>query len=750
MQTTFRRGVSLLALALSATASFAQPAFAQGADDQTRSGEAAVVEEGITSIVVTAERRSENIQSSSLSISVLSAEALSAVDDARDIGALVPGVEITSGGVTLQSFVRGIGDFGSSSLNQTAVAYNVDGVYVANTAEVSPQFYDLQRIEVLKGPQGTLYGRNSSAGAINLIYNSPELGELSGNADAEIGNYDYHHLSGGINLPLGDVAAVRVSGNWLERDGYLSDGSDDDEQAAGRVQLLVEPSSDISVKVTGSLSHRGGAGPGAVPINIGLPKFTGPVDATANAIRLLNAPNDFTPGAGLPPATPFTQTGLLRDMFLDIDQQELHAEINANLDGTQITFIPSFRWSDSSVGTYASGAIFLNQEDIKQNSYELRLAREIGSLDLVVGAYYLDLSQLTAAQIFQSLIVSVDQVADVDTESYAFFGQGTLSVTPEFRLIAGARYTNEDRSIVAHAENTAILFGSVDVFDIDNSATFKKWSWRLGAEYDLTADNMIYVTASKGFKSGGFNIFEPTPTITNAYQPETLYSYVIGARNRFFDNTVQLNFEGFYWDYKDSQQNRLAVTPSGALQFSTFNAASATLYGVDVDLIVQPTSNDTFRAAVSYLHTEFDEFVFNTPFPSNPASNGCALDNVPPFSVDCSGFPLPRAPKWSGMAGYQHVFDLSSSGDVTLGGDMQFSSKRYIGGEYIDDEIAESYIRFNADLTYTTPSGNVSVSAFIRNIGNEQIARGANLRGGIVYAEVAPPRTYGLKVSTRF
>lgn len=713
------------------------PVFAQIGDD----GE--ISTSGIQEIIVTAQRREESVQKSSLSISVLGREAADTITDAKDIAALVPGVQISSGGATLQTYVRGVGDFGSSALNQSAVSYNVDGVYVADTTTISTQFYDLERVEVLKGPQGTLYGRNASAGSVNLVYARPEIGHLGGDLLLEIGNYDAVRGSVALNLPLGDIAALRASGNIVRRDGYLSDGTNDDKQEAGRLQLVVEPNDIISIRLAGDVASRSGRGAGSVliPHQGSNPKFTGAINAANNAARLAISPDAYTPGAGLPPVA---QTGLLEDTYIDIDQYNLNAEIVWDMGFAELTFIPAYRNSEAQVGSYISGSIFMNQEDIEQQSYELRLAHDADWGSIIVGGYYLDLSQTTAAQVFTATFIAADQIADLGTESIAGFGQVTLDLTDQLRAIAGFRYTHEDRSITASDITNGVDFSS--------GVTFKKWTWRAGLEYDLSPDNMAYATVSKGFKSGGFNIFEPTPTITNAYQPETLYSYAVGLRNRFLDNRVQFNIEAFYWNYQDAQQNALEFTPAGNLQFSTFNAASATLYGFDADLIVKPSRLGTFTATLAFLEAEFDEFILNPPFPTDPASNGCALGFAPP-SIDCSGFPLPRAPRWSGSASYQHSFELSDGSDLTLGGSLDFASKRWLGINYVSNELAEGYVRFNADATYSFGSGRYSLTAFIRNITNREIAVAGNqaaLTPNLIYTQVAPPRTYGLRFNASF
>lgn len=727
------------ALIAAAAISYTTPSIAQSVEA------AESTDSGIADIVVTAQRRTESVQNSSLSISVLDKKDLQKVNDAKDLATLVPGVQISNGGSTLQTYVRGVGDFGSSSLNQSAVSYNIDGVYAADTAAISPQFYDLARVEILKGPQGTLYGRNASAGSVNLVFARPEVGKLGGTASFEAGNYDYIHGSAALNVPLGSQGALRVSGNYVDRDGYLSDGTNDDKQRAGRIQLLVEPNDVFSIRLSADIANQHGRGGGSVliPRQAGNGKFTGAIDPENNAARLAVSPVAYTPGSGLPPVA---LTGLLKDTFVDVDQTNVSAEISLDLGAGSLTFIPAYRKTDSSIGTYSSGSPFLSQEDNAQHSAELRYSYDADWGNIIVGGYYLDLRQVTAAQVFTASFITANQIANLGTKSKAGFGQTTIRLSDQFRVVAGARYTSEDRSIAASDFTNNVNFSS--------AVTFNKWTWRAGLEYDLSPRNMAYVTVSKGFKSGGFNIFAPTPAFTNAYQPETLYSYAAGLRNRFLDNRVQFNIEGFYWKYKDSQQNALAFTPAGNLQFSTFNAASATLYGFDADLIVKPSRIDTFTATVAFVHATFDEFLLATPFPTNPASNACTLNNaVPPFTINCSGFRLPRAPKWSGTASYEHVFEIAGGSELAVGGSLDFASGRSLGINYVANEQAGAYIRFNADATLRFDDDRFAISAFIRNITDEEVPIAGNQAGlspGLIYAQVAPPRTFGVRLTAGF
>ncbi len=195
-------------------------------------------------VVVTAQRRRENVQKSSLDIQVLGAAQLAraGVSTAKDLSALVPGLQISLGANETQAFIRGVGDLSSTGLGQSAVAFNFDGIYGADQASYAPLFYDVARVEVLKGPQGTLYGRNASAGAVNVVSNRPTK-TLSGYLTAEFGNYDLKHVTGAVSGPVTDTLSIRVAFNYIDRNGYLSDGTDDDKQASGRadLQLLVSP-----------------------------------------------------------------------------------------------------------------------------------------------------------------------------------------------------------------------------------------------------------------------------------------------------------------------------------------------------------------------------------------------------------------------------------------------------------------------------------------------------------------------------
>jgi len=755
------RGVSLQLVASVAFISYCNvSAWAQEAPaDSAQESEAAPsTGSGIQDIVVTAQRRAENVQRSSLAINVVGADEINrvGVNQAKDLVSMVPGLQIASGGNTAQTFIRGVGDFSSTALGQSAVAYNVDGVYVTDTASIFPQFYDIQRIEVLKGPQGTLYGRNSSGGAINIITNRPNVNRVEGNASVEFGNYDMVRATGAVNLPLSGQFAARAAFNYITRDGYLSDGTDDDSQRAGRLQLLYDNGDGFSLLINGDIAHRGGKGPGATvqPRAAGNGKFVGAVDAANNAYLQANSFLPpfliYTPGAGLPPTAP---SGLKRDMYVDNTQRNISAEINYDLGGVTATFVPAYRYSSNHIGSYIASIPFINDETTRQQSYEFRLSHNSDRIKAVAGIFYFDLDQFSHYISYTSLIpgLTADSKNNLDTKSIAGFGQVTFSLTDSFRLIAGGRYTHESRKI----DGFRMPVTGGDQVDYTGDTDFNNFSFRGGLEYDLGPLNMLYATVSRGFKSGGFNTFQGMADQPNYYRPEKLYSYTAGLRNRFLDNRVQLNVEGFYWDYKGSQQTHFAYDPTGTLQFMTFNAATATMYGFDVDLTVKPTPADTLSFVVEYLHTKFNDFKYDIPTVQyRPGSTGCPVAIEGSFTtIDCSGFVLPRSPKWSGTASYQHEFSLANGAAIVAGGDINFATRRYTAVDYVEAQNVKGFMRGNAFVTFNTADDVFSVTGFIKNIGNAEVPIGgieAPFAPGLVYSTVDAPRTYGVRFQAKF
>lgn len=716
-------------------------------------------------IVVTAQRRRENVQKSSLAIQVVSAHELTraGVATVKGLSAVVPGLQISFGGDETQAFINGVGDLSSTGLGQSSVAFYFDGVYMGDQATYGPQFYDLARVEVLKGPQGTLYGMDSSAGAVNIVTNMP-TDKLSGNVTAEFGNYSLKHVTGAINVPLSNTLFVRGAFNYVSRSGYLSDKTDDDHQQSGRISMLWKPSDKFSALIVGDTERWNGYGDGQVllPTQPGTTKFTGAVNAIDNAAILAAAgplgPLLALPGSGIDPL-PFAPNKLLMNSVRDNTQNNIMARFKYNFGFATLTFIPAYRSAKDYYFGYTPGFPFGDRESTHQQSYELRLSRTTKFMTGTVGVYYFDDGDLLSQfAVISPLIPPLDtQInAKLGTRSYAIFGQDTFHVTDKFRLIGGLRYTDERKTI----KGTHIMspFGIPPITSLyEGDTTFTSLNFRAGAEYYLTPANMLYVTASSGFKSGGFNTFQSAKGISNVYRPERITAYVAGMRNRFFSNRFQANLSGFYWKDKNSQQAHLTYDPNGNLQFETLNAASATIYGADIDLAARVTPVDTVNLTFELLHARFDKFVYDIPTANYaPASVACIVrpSTNPGFtSIDCSHEPLPRAPNWSGTASYAHLFRLGNDGDLRGRVSFSFEDFHYIAVDYIRAERDPANVRTNMDLTYIPENGHWSISAFVRNLTNQAVYMSSintPAAPGFVYATVDAPRTFGVRLTASF
>jgi len=720
-------------------------------------------------VVVTAARREQSVQTSSLAIAVLGGESLAeaGVTQATDLGTVVPGLTVSLGGGTNQTYLRGVGSFATDAGAESAIAYNINGVYISRPSGVGPIFFDLERVEVVKGPQGTLYGRNATGGAINLIARRPTR-ELTGEAVVDVGNHDSRRVTGVISGGVTDTLSLRAATQYNKRDGFLSDGYNDQDSIAARLSALWEPSDTTSLLITGEYADVDSQGEATVKRST-LSPVPGDAWAGPSVGNDQQPPTAFIPGG----------TRILDDGFNDIRVAALSAQLDIDLGPATLTFIPAYRDTKVAYITYTPGFYFRTNETSKQQSYELRLGNDGEVLKWVTGLYYFDEDQtqlynLQARPIQESIVDT-----PLRTRSYAAFGELTYSLTDTFRLIGGLRYSNDEKR---QGGSTQSVLPSPATTSNSGEREFNDVSWRVGAEYDLTSRNMLFVTVANGFKAGGF--FPSVPAPNNSFEPEELTAFTVGSRNRFLDRRLQINFEGFYWKYRDKQERYLGATPSGTTGLLTTNAGKATLYGVNVDLQFKPTSRDTFRLAAEYLNTEYDSFVYSVYNPSIPGpvinsypveATSCSIGAVVPYtandfvpaltndstqSIDCSGMALVRAPEWTGTAGYERIFDVGGSSTLRANIDAQFASSQFLSPDFIQSGRDDGYLALNASVAYVRPD-NWVFTVWGRNLGNEEIYTGggryafsrAVAAGGdptLFYANIRAPRTYGLSIGKSF
>lgn len=688
MARSIRNGVSLAALC---AACIVHPTVA-AAQEQPAGSPVVESEEqgGIQDILVTAQRVTESSQSTPLAIDVIDPGELTRqnVLRAEDLSRISPSLSANGGGgPTTVFFVRGVGNSTVNAYSDPAISFNYDGVYIGRPTSTSGVFYDLQRVEVLKGPQGTLYGRNATAGAINVIPRRPDLGDTSAEFTLGYGNYDWLTGQAAVNVPLGETVAVRAAGSVARRDGFMSDGTGNQREHAGRLQVYAEPTPELSLRLGFDFSHQGGASSsgfylGSVNPGFGPTGFTGYTFVPSNFSRQQGL---LDPASNALLATRFIgsvgRAGAVVDgiPFNDNDYWGVTAELNYETPVGTLTIQPAYREADLE---YAFNGVFrqgYTKEKDEQTSVEARWAGDLGeAIDYLVGAMYFDESIAATARYNQQSLSPYQNFA-TGTESWAGFGRVTVRPVEALSLTAGGRYTSDEKTFNG-TSNVYILFCGnpappqdfcptlpfiplvateaelqsfytsrgipitpVPLFALppqaggSQTAPFvlrspivinsglknNKFTYRLAAQYDLSNRNMVYLSYETGYHAGGFSFARGVET----YAPETIRAWTLGSKNRFLGNTLQVNVEAFLWKYKNQQFSQfgydLGNPPSTV--FLTRNIGDSTIKGVDLDVEWLATENTLLSANVQYLDTKYDSFVYFAPNQGLPPNTTCGF-----------------------------------------------------------------------------------------------------------------------------
>jgi iron complex outermembrane receptor protein len=756
------RATTALAMVIGSSPVFAQ----QAPQGPTTAGES----EGLQDIVVTAQRREENLQRAAIAVSAISGAALrdQSITQATDLSRLVPAIQIAPAASFSQIYLRGVGTFGANAFAEQAVAFNLDGVYLSRSAAPAGLFFDLERIEVLKGPQGTLYGRNATGGAINVISAKPKLDTAEGYLNAEYGNYDTFKASGALNLPLGSQAAIRIAGQHAKHDGYFNDGYDDEDTQAVRGQVLVD-AGGFDATLSADYAHVGGKGSGGTI----MPLLFGDRDTRLGP----SDPRVIAAYASRPPTAPVPQVVARGDGYQDNSFYGVAATLNADLGFARLTVLPAYRKTDLDFASYASSFLIDITEKSDQTSIEARLGNSSVPLTWVVGGYYFT-EDVSARQFFDQASNGTRINSELSTDSIAAFGQATFSLTPAFRLTGGLRYTRDTKKQDTEAHSYPFAgfvpnrFPLVPIIlDIPTFATsdvsFKKLTWKAGVEFDFGPASLLYASVATGFKSGA--LFSAIGR--NYSDPENLTAFTVGSKNRFLDNRLQFNVEAFYWKYRDQQISHLApvqvaATPGGAIfgpVFKTENAGKATIWGAEAELLWQASPADLLSINIQYLDTQYDDLRYQFySTTGGPPVAGCAVTptallGASPtariFDVDCSGRPITNAPKLAINAGYEHRFDLGGAGHLTVAADTRIESSRFVSIDYMPVTRQGSYMMSNARVTWEEAGGRFTIGAFVNNLENTRVFA-ASLQSpakpGVFYNQLRPPRTYGLRAGIRF
>ncbi len=701
-------------------------------------------------IVVTAQKRSENLQNASVSVDALRPNEIAdaGIRNAIDLQELLPTVRFVAAD-QMTVLIRGLGTVNDNAGVDSAVAYSQDGIYLAHPEALTPVLFDIQRVEAVLGPQGTLYGRNSNGGVINFITNDP--GPLfGGSVRLGGGNFSAFNSEAVLNVPLSDAWALRIAGGTEKHASYVSDGSNDVDAQAGRVKLLYKSDNfkalfaiDAAERRSVGASYGGLCPPGNIaPACLGIP---------------------WRPWAGDPPhaRSAYNNDSIFgASMTLDYD-----------LGWSSLTSLSGFKSynfkGDTSPGWY--GGIdhfdYVHHDGSRFFTQEVRLTSEAGSkIGWVSGVFYSHESQPagtdsiyrdTILQQLYGLPANYYQKLDIissDYQSEAVFGDFTVPVVGALRFRGGLRLTHESKDAVGTAQLgiegvPGFPFGPLQTNEASESIT--RVTWKTGLDYDLTPHNLLYVTVSTGFKSGGVNNL-PTAVGLSTYLPETIKAVELGSKNRFLEDRLQINASVFHYGYKN-YQNFTFYTPTGgplagSTLFPTVNSQTATFEGGELQTTFALTAADIVGLDLNVLHNRFNEFFVALPYAP---------------VLDLSNTDVPLSPKERVGLNYQHTFKFSGGASFSVAANSEWVASSIVYGNQGPTTnnalyTQGSYHKSGANLNYQTGEGGWKISAFIRNIENKDVIN--TVSGGypvvpnlnLVNAMIDPPRTYGLAVQKDF
>lgn len=745
-------------------------------------------EAGLQDIIVTAQRRSENLQKAAIAVTAVSGDTLvrAGVTDSTQLTRIAPSLQISNlAGSNNAFYLRGVGNFTTNSLSDSAISFNVDGVSFARTQAAVGVFYDLDRVEVLKGPQGTLYGRNATGGAINLITAKPRAGEFSGYGNFEYGNYDAKRFTGAINIPLGEDGALRVAGQATDRDGFYSDGTGDDKTRSLRVQMASQLNDTIKVTVGADYTFQGGVGAGATALGLDKDKRIGLLDP--RAANLFLSSFSFLAGNTLYP--------LEDDVFNHNKFWGMYAQADVDTSVGTLTILPAYRNMKLFQRSISSGFAVSDRYIDDQTSLEVRLSSRSGApLGYIFGLYYLNEDSDQPVNYNQQYFSPYSDFQS-QTRSYAGFARLSYNVTERFRLTGGARYTIDKKSAILNSVNTVVICPAVFVggacpntpplpssFTVPDflrgpngagipvqpygpsgaivqanpflnapSKTFRKPTFRGSVEFDLGSQSLLYASAETGFKSGGFFSSIDNPI----YQPETITAFTIGSKNRFFDNRLQVNLEAFHWTYKDQQVSHFRTNTVGGTEFVTENIGKSRIQGIELEIQAKPVESTTLNTTVQYLDARNKEFVYTNPAALGPPVSGCAVTGPAAglFTVDCSGRRPVNAPVWTVTGGIEQIVALGSAGQLIFNVDARYQSKSFTGFEELSSQIQNGYALLDVQLTYKPEVSHFTISVFANNLTDKTVVGFAQPHpraAALVTQTLRPPRTYGVRVGYKF
>lgn len=732
-------------------------------------------------VIVTAERHAESAQKTAISMSVYTGDEIRAqgVTDVQSLTHVDPSVNFTASNGTAYIAVRGIASTDTTETGDPAVSVSRDGFFTNSSYSLFASMYDVARVEVLKGPQGTLYGRNTAGGVINIVSQQPTR-SFGGYAQLELGNYRSVNLEGAVNLPLGDSVQLRVSGVSIYHAGYRNNPSvnpaiirmpsgDDANNRSGRVQLAFQPWQ---------------GGDGLVSVQADNTSGTGDVH---HSIRWGTSGPAGVAAPGPTPAVPYGDAGgwpMANQTITSLDSTryrwQFTQQLPAGLTLTYLGGIDQTQWNHVLDGTAYPAATSVRKRFIQDQSpdtqnEEIRLANSPDSrVYWQVGGFYFKSDEPLQARFQTDSGQFADQYAirfdyDMQSTSKAGFGQVRFALNDQWRATAGVRYTQDHKFRTGYSVLNLTVASDgflwldptapippgpvVPVFLCsaacipmppittpgNGDVSTSKITYHLGLDWSPTDDTLVYAKYDTGYKAGGFNSNGSAPSVN--YEPETVRSIEVGTKNRLLDNRMEANLSLFDMRYSGYQANQFTAAVGGGQ--GIFNAGSVDIYGAEGEMAWLVARKTRLNLAATFLHTAF--------------SDGCAGDSSVTYlaGITCTpleGNHLPNSPSLSVVAGIEQAWATGSGGEWKVRLQGKYQSKFYFDIFNHEDLTQRAYALADASLAYTPANSSWRVEAFVRNMADTAVLDNA-LRNNLVQSndyQYHPPRVYGLKIGATF
>ncbi len=691
------------------------------------------------------------LQSTPIAISAFTAEELETrgMGDVTALVDYVPGLQISDVNGYAQLYLRGVGSNNVFIGSDPSTTVHVDGVYLARPIAYFVDFLDVERVEVLRGPQGTLYGRNSVGGTVNIISRRPTR-EPTGQIQLTGGTYDELGFKGYVSGPIGSTGLLgSLSVSRARRHGFfdnISEGGDLVDQdafgARGQIYAPLGDRADVTVRADFHHSDEATAGASKLLEPIGVPLD----DSILGDYRKVsvNAPNSLE----------IRTYGVSADINFDISDRATIRSLTAyrSLKSDNVTDADA-----SSLDTTRS--LFDLRQD--QFSEEITLNARFDRLSFVAGVYYFRETDREPANVILPLFgLTHFQRPHLTAESHAVFAQAEYRFNDVLSGIVGLRYTDEDKHYRLTdfwtfsgsldpeegilAPKLVGVPGFSDPFEVDSTKSNSAVTPKFGLNYQPSEDLLLYVSATRGFKSGGFDFGATSQEQqTRGYGPEYLWSYEIGMKSDWLDNRLRANFSAFFYDYKDLQVTVYTPPASGFTQ----NAATAEVKGVEAEIIGAPAESIRLFASIAYLDARYKDY---------PEAQVKAFG---PF--DASGKRLNDAPRWTFTAGGAWTRRLTGGSALTMGVDFHYRTTQYFSPANDGVNGATGYPAqqgpvglLNARLGWSSADGVWDAILIGRNLlDREYITMAADYGGPAlttVIGRPGAPRTVSLQVTRRF